>query len=351
MNLKKIGVVALLTISLTACKNDLEVFRSNYSLEVTNPKEVWNATDEVKIALKDDASLEADSIVWMQNAVRIKGAGGNTLSRKLTNEPLGELQYEAVVYKDGRSTVAKTVITRYHDQQPEIYSYDVVRTLPHNPKSYTQGLEFYKGKLYESSGKNGESALRIVNLENGETEQIVEQAPHIFSEGLTVLNDKIYQLTWQNGIGYIYDLNLKKIDNFTYDRSKQGWGLANDGKTIYKSDGSARIWKLNAKTLQEEGYITVTTNTAIIPKINELEWVNGKIYANVYNVNDNSIIIIINPENGALEGIMDMSGLAQKEPNFTTNDAVLNGIAYDKENDKLYVTGKYWTQLFEIKIK
>jgi glutaminyl-peptide cyclotransferase len=348
MNWKKISILAILTISITACKTDLEKFTENYALEVSNPKQVWGVGDEVKIVLKDPANMGADSVVWKQNALKIQGAGGFALSRKLTTNALGELLYEATVYKDGKMQTYNTTITRFYERPTAIYSHELVRILPHNKESYTQGIEFYKGNLYESSGQNGESALRLVNLETGETIQKTEQPLHIFSEGLTVMNDKIYQLTWQAGYGYIYDLNLKKIDDFKYNRSKEGWGLANDGNTIYKSDGSSRIWKINATTLAEEGFITVTTNKSIVPKINELEWVNGKLYANVYMQNG---FIIINPESGAVEAAVDLQPIIAKEPNYTPADNVLNGIAYDSVNDKLYVTGKRWTQLFEIRIK
>lgn len=347
MNWKKISLLAFLTITFTACKSDLEVFTENYALEISNPKQTWNTGDEVKIVLKDAANIGADSVVWKQNAGKIQDAGGFTLSRKLTNNDLGELLYEATVYKNGNMHTYGTTITRFYDKAATVYACEIVRTLPHNAESYTQGIEFYNGKLYESSGKNGESALRIVDLETGNTIQKTEQPRHIFSEGLTVINDKIYQLTYKAGYGYVYDLNLNKVDDFKYSRSKEGWGMANDGKTIYMSDGTSRIWKMNPDSMAQDNFITVTTDKRIVPKINELEWVNGKLYANVYLDN---LILIINPESGAVESAIDMRAIVAKEPNYTPSDQVLNGIAYDKVNDKLYVTGKKWTQLFEISI-
>lgn len=348
MNFKKIPFFCVLIISITACKSDLDIFKENYTLEISNPKATWNAGDEVKIVLQDDAGIGADSVVWLQNARRIKGAGGFTLSRKLTNNDLGELLFEAMIYKGNKVQTYATTLFKFYDKPATVFNYEVVRTLPHNEKSYTQGLEFYNGKLYESSGQNGESALRLVDLETGETLKKTDQPLHIFSEGLTVLNDKIYQLTWRAGYGYVYDLNLNKIDDFKYNRMKEGWGLANDGTLLYMSDGTSRIWKINPTTMEQEGFITVTTDKIVVPKINELEWVNGKIYANVYMQN---VLLIINPESGAVESAIDLNSLVAKEPNYSPNDQVLNGIAYDKENDKLYVTGKRWTQLFEITVK
>lgn len=347
MNWKNIAACIILISSLTACKNDLDLFKENYTLDITNPKSVWNDGDTVIFELKDAAQMGADSVVWKENARVIDGAGGFTLSRKLTNAHLGELLYEATVYKNGIRHTFNTTLTRFYDKPAALKSYELVRTLPHNAASYTQGLEFYKGDLYESSGQNGESALRLVNLETGETTKKMEQPLHVFSEGLTILNDKIYQLTWQSGYGYVYDMDFKKVDDFKYNRSKEGWGLANDGTTIYKSDGTARIWKLDPATLTEQGFITVTTDKAIVPKINELEFINGKLFANVYMSN---LILIINPATGAVESALDLSKIAVQEPNFNANDNVLNGIAFNPETNKLYVTGKRWKNMYEIAI-
>ncbi len=347
MNWKITSGLVLITILFSACESDFERFKENYTLEVSNKKEVWNTGDEVKIVLNDANGMGADSIVWYLNARKIKSGGDFTLSRKLTNNDLGELLYEATVFKEGKTHTFKTTMTHFHNEAPQVFNYELVRTLPHNVASYTQGLEFYNNNLYESSGQNGESALRLVNLETGETIKKTEQPLHIFSEGLTVLNDKIYQLTYRSGYGFIYDMNLNKIDDFKYTHSAEGWGLANDGKTLYMSDGTARIYKINPKTMAVESFITVTTNKSIIPKINELEWVNGKLFANVYLQNG---LLVINPESGAVEGAVDLQNIVSKEPNYTADDQVLNGIAYDRENDKLYITGKKWSQLYEIRL-
>ena len=168
-----------------------------------------------------------------------------------------------------------------------------------------------------------------------------------FGEGLTVLNNKIYQLSWREKTGFIYNLKtMEQTGTFIYGESKEGWGLCNDGKTIYKSDGTEKIWTLNPNTLAEMDYIEIFTNTSKINSVNELEWVDGKIYANVYQ---QSSIAIIDPKNGAVEGVIDLTDLKTHVTQHQKLD-VLNGIAYKGEPNILYITGKNWDKLFKIEI-
>ena len=167
-----------------------------------------------------------------------------------------------------------------------------------------------------------------------------------FGEGLTVLNDKIYQLTWKNRIGFIYDLELNNIGTFNYGNSQEGWGLCNDGNYIYKSDGTSKIWKLDPNTLEEIDFIDVMTDKSRIKNINELEYIDGKIYANTYQQN-RDVVIVINPSNGIVENVIDFSGLRDKVLQTADLD-VMNGIAYNK--GKLFVTGKNWNKVFEVKV-
>ncbi|HET8753819.1 MAG TPA: glutaminyl-peptide cyclotransferase, partial [Salinimicrobium sp.] len=218
-------------------------------------------------------------------------------------------------------------------------------------EAYTQGLEFYRDTLYESTGQYGESTLRKLNFETGEVLMSQELEDSYFAEGLSILNDKIYQLTWKEDVGFIYDVNtFEKIGSFSYYQSEEGWGLTNDGEKFYKSDGSEKIWILNGETLAEEGYIQTVTHSSISTKLNELEWVEGKIYANTYQKDG---VAIINPENGAIEGVIDFHGLRDNLGNEAELDPVndvLNGIAYNPNTKKLYVTGKDWDKLFEVEI-
>jgi glutamine cyclotransferase len=168
-----------------------------------------------------------------------------------------------------------------------------------------------------------------------------------FGEGLTVLNDKIYQLTWKEGRGLIYDVNtFETLGSFNYGQSKEGWGLCNDGRQLYKTDGSENIWILNAETLEEERFVQAYTNKGRLTNLNELEWVEGKIYANRYQKNG---VAIINPINGAIEAVLDFKDLKNKVTNHPGLD-VLNGMAYNPDTKTLFVTGKRWDKLFEVRI-
>jgi len=362
MNWKNSIFILVVVLSLSSCKSELDRFRANYSLEVTNEKKDWKEDDTVQISLLDAASLGVDSVVWTQNASKIDGVDGNTLSRKLNNQPYGELTFTATVYQNGRIARSSTSINRKNPEAPKIYGYSIVNTYPHS-NAYTQGLEFHNGRLYESAGQYGESNIRITQVETGEVLQEKELPDTVFAEGLTVMNNKVYQLTWKGRFGYIYDLDLNQTGQFKYGRSKQGWGLCNDGEFLYKSDGTDKIWKLDPETFEELEYIQIASTEKVyqvlkrkglnkksefITKINELEWVNGKIYANIWELN---IIMVVNPKNGALEAMIDLEKLKDQIPNWSKDDNVLNGVAYDQETNRLFVTGKRWDKMFEIEIK
>ena len=189
--------------------------------------------------------------------------------------------------------------------------------------------------------------MRKVDYASGNVLKNTDLADGYFGEGLTVLNDNIYQLTWQEDTGLIYDVKTFEPKGvFRYDLSKEGWGLCNDGTSLYKSDGTEKIWTLNTDTLTEDSSIEVFTNKGKIPSLNELEWINGKIYANIYQRNG---VAIINPETGAVEGVIDFTPLKELVTQHDGLD-VLNGIAYNPLTKTIFVTGKRWDKLFEVTI-
>nr|MBC8298100.1 glutaminyl-peptide cyclotransferase [Pelagibacterales bacterium] len=266
----------------------------------------------------------------------------------LNNYILGNQKVKAIIYSGSESYTLNSSFDIYSNVIPTLYKYEIINEFKHDDKAYTQGLEFYEGVLYESTGLNGKSSLRKVNYRTGEVLKSIKIDNEYFAEGITVLNDKIYQLTWKNQIGFIYNTNLEYINTFKYGNSIQGWGLCNDGEYIYKSDGTNKIWLLDKDTLEEIRNIEVMTNKSKIKNINELEYINGKIYANTYQLN-RDVVIIINPSNGAVEGVIDFTGirdLVKKTPDLD----VMNGIAYNPITNKIYVTGKNWNKLFEIKL-
>ena len=187
------------------------------------------------------------------------------------------------------------------------------------------------------------------NYETGEITKRIDLDDKFFAEGLTLIDNKIVQLTWRENVGFTYDPEtLEKTGSFTYNESKEGWGLCNDGKVIYKSDGSSRIWLLDPKTLAEKDYIEITDNKKVRKEFNELEWINGKIYANTYQYDS---IAIIDPSSGAIEAVIDLRSLKKKvQGGLDEDNEVLNGIAYKADEDRLFVTGKHWNKLFEIKV-
>lgn len=260
---------------------------------------------------------------------------------------LGEHLVEASLNFGGDTEIISQHITILNNQTPKVYSYKIINEYPHDVTSYTQGLEFYEGELYESTGQYRESKLRKVDYKTGEVLKNIALADEYFAEGLTILNHKIYQLTWKRGTGFVYDLEtFEKTGSFKYGNSKEGWGICNDGTKLYKSDGTEKIWTLNPETLIEESYIQAYHNKGKVVELNELEWVDGKIYANRYNKNG---VAIINPKTGAVEGVIDFTPLRKKVTQHPKLD-VLNGIAYNPDTKTLFVTGKRWDKLFEVEI-
>ncbi len=271
----------------------------------------------------------------------------NSIQLSLENVLLGKHNLSLKIYADDEVFKITQPLKIFNNKPPQILSYEVVNAYPHDMKAYTQGLEFYQDTLYESIGHYGKSELRKVDFETGKILKSHQLKDHYFGEGLTILNDKIYQLTWREGEGLIYDVNsFEVLDKFRYDKSEEGWGLCHDENYIYKSDGTDKIWRLDPETLEEIDFIQPTTHNSISEKLNELEYVNGKIYANTYQKDG---VAIINPQNGAIEAVVDFRKLKKQVKQHSDLD-VLNGIAYHPKTQKLYVTGKNWNKLFEVKV-
>lgn len=238
--------------------------------------------------------------------------------------------------------------TLLNDKAPKIYNYEIINEFSRGLDSYTQGFEFYNDTLYESLGRYGKSKLVKVDFKNGKQLKEAKLSSNYFAEGITIMNDKIYQLTWKEKVGFVYDVNnFNKLKSFDYKKSIEGWGICNDGLRLYKSDGTEKIWFLNSENQKEEGFIEVYTNKNKVVGLNELEWVEGKIYANRYLFEG---IAIINPSNGAIDGVINLSSLKGKVTQHE-NLNVINGIAYNKKRNSIFVTGKMWDKIFEIRIK
>jgi glutaminyl-peptide cyclotransferase len=225
-------------------------------------------------------------------------------------------------------------------------TYQVVHVYPHDPAAFTQGLVYLDGHLYESTGRNGQSSLRMVDLATGRVLQRFDLAPEYFGEGLTEWDSNLIQLTWKNSLGFVYDrfsFALKRT--FRYDG--EGWGLTHDSRHLILSDGTPVLRFLDTQSFAETGRITVRDESGrALSNLNELEYVRGEIYANIWGADQ---IIRISPATGRVLGRIDLTGLMDKSQ-LSDPDAVLNGIAYDARADRLFVTGKLWPKLFEIRI-
>lgn len=227
----------------------------------------------------------------------------------------------------------------------ELMTYEVVQAYPHDSSSFTQGLIFEDGVFYESAGLYGESSLRKVALETGEVLQQVDLPGMYFAEGLTVWDDTLIQLTWQEHIGFVYDKeSFAQVG--TFEVATEGWGLTQDGERLILSDGTANLYFLDPETFAVLDFITVTDQGQEIVNLNELEWVNGEVFANIWQTDD---IIRIDPETGEVLGWIDLSGLLPPEERSPETN-VLNGIAFDPEANRLFVTGKLWPKLYEIRL-
>jgi glutamine cyclotransferase len=228
------------------------------------------------------------------------------------------------------------------DREPVHYTYTVVNVYPHDEAAFTQGLVFEGGFLYEGTGLYGQSTLRRVELETGNVAQLHSLPDSLFGEGITIFEDRIVQLTWKSGKGFVYDRgSFDLLQQFEY--STEGWGITHDGSRLIMSDGTATLYFLDPETLQITGQVEVRDEEPV-DELNELEYINGRVYANIWKKDQ---IAIINPETGNVTGWIDLSGINDSEK---TSENVLNGIAYDQNGDRLFVTGKRWSQLFEIEL-
>ncbi|SNR44487.1 Glutamine cyclotransferase [Maribacter sedimenticola] len=349
MRIVKIICIILIPSLYMACGSGNQ--KASNLFEITIDKNVKKITqfDEIGVTIKNKKNKDINQVTYSIDGKDVP-LTNNTI--KIDVSTLGNKTLTAKINFEGETVVINKNIKVFSAKAPEIYTYTIIKEYPHDTGAYTQGLEFFNDTLYESTGKNGKSFLRKLDFSTGKVYEHINLDDSYFGEGITILNDKIYQLTWKSGLGFIYDLHtFKKLDNFQYGKSREGWGLANDGNKIFKSDGTEKIWFINPNTMTEEGYIETVTNSSIVNSANELEFVDGKLYANVYQ---KPSVMIINSNSGAIEGVINFSGLSDlitKSANWDKVNNVLNGIAYHPERKTFFVTGKFWDKMFEVKIQ
>lgn len=352
MNKYNLLAIILLALISSSCNETKKYF----SLNENNLAAQYMPKDLLLLSVINQEKKVIDSVVYTINSVKIGSVKGvSELNFELKNQKLGYQNITATVFFEGTTEIDSSRVELVSEIQPKLLTYTIVKTYPHDIKAYTQGLEFYRDTLYEgtgngagnSTGIRGISSLRKTDYKTGKVYKKVELEEKYFGEGITILNNKVYQLTWLNNEGYVYNADtFKKEKTFQYFKKIEGWGLTNDGEFLYQSDGSEKIYKLNPQTLTQVDYFNVYSMKDKVKEINELEWIDGKIYGNIYG---KDAIAIINPNNGSVEGIIDLSKL-EKLITKLPDTNVLNGIAYNAKTKTIFVTGKNWDKMFEIKI-
>lgn len=348
-------VLSFIGSSVLSCGGSNEGNSELFTIDTTNLKQQYQPQETLSLLVTNAKEEAIDSVVYFINDKKIGTSAGNKkFDFALNGQKFGYQNIKALVYYGGDTAETTGRVELVSGTDTKVLKYDIVNTYPHDGTAYTQGLEFYRDTLIEStgsgagpSGKRAISDIRKVNYKTGQVYKKTQLDAENFGEGATVLNGKIYQLTYKRNEGYIYDANtLKMIKSFPYFKQTEGWGLTNDGKNLYMTDGSEKIYILDPETMKEIDYVNVYTKGTKIKAVNELEWVDGKIYGNVYQM---EAIAVIDPKTGAVEGVLDLSALKAKTTATEDRD-VLNGIAYNPKTKTFFVTGKNWDKMFEIKI-
>ena len=323
-----------------SCSNEIETF----DILIESDDKILNKQSEIKLAITLNGKVTNYDFESYLNKIKIENI--TKLSESKFGSNIIEVKF---IHNDKERNISKS-IDIYSSSSPKLFDYKILNIYDHDISSYTQGLEFHNDILYESTGLNGFSSLKKIDLFNGNKILNTKFLDNeFFGEGLTIFDQRIIQLTWKNKVGFIYDLNsMNMIKSFNYNNSIEGWGLANDGEYIYKSDGTEKIWILDPETLQEISYIEIVTNNKKVKNINELEIVDDIIYANTYQFNKD-VVLAINKNSGEVLGIINFQDLREKVKDHPDLD-VLNGIAYYKKNNSFFLTGKKWNKIFEVEI-
>ena len=343
-----IHILLLISLfALAACANQEQAATDfTFGGNIQEGRFSLSDTLRLNIASKSGVAIEGIALRSSRHNAQYNAPSGN-LDIALSAFKLGRHDLTIDIQYEGKSISLTKDITIMSSVLPKVYTFEIVNAYPHPINAFTQGLEFDGDTLYESTGQYGESRLKRMDYKTGQVMNEVALARNFFGEGLTIVDDRVLQLTYREGTGFIYDkTSLNRIGTFAYPQSKEGWGLCHNDEFVYLSDGTERIWRLDPGTLEVVDYIEVYHNKGKVVGINELEWVDGKIYANRWQLNG---VAIINPDNGAVEGVIDFSPLKDRVLQHPGLD-VLNGLAWHPIKETLFVTGKRWNTLFEVTI-
>jgi len=316
----------------------------------------YKTGDVIRVKANYPASLKPDSVVYLLDSTKIASKKDtSSVTIKTDSLALGPRTITAKIYQGGKSQDDSINVNLLPAKAPEELTYVVEKRYPHDTASYTEGLLYQDGYLYESTGNEeqaeGHSKLRKVDLNTGKAVQEVKIDPKRFGEGSAIIGDKILMLTYkQPEAAYVFDKNtFKLLKTFTNKVGVEGWGMTFDGNKIYFDDSTNRIWFLDKDTYQQKGFIDVFDDKGPIDKVNELEYIDGRLYSNVYT---QDTILVINPKTGAVMQRVDMKNLwplSQRPKGFDNGENVLNGIAWDAKGKRMFVTGKKWPYLYQVK--
>lgn len=330
--------------------------------EPTSKCDEWvsRRMEKLKNVLRQSPTLPLSLSVLLPFLVLLLTACGTTPAATVTREPQANTATPAsattatvaptgvLVSPTATAESSESTATADAARDIPVFTYEVVNTYPHDPDAFTQGLVYDAGGiLYEGTGLRGESSLRKVDLETGEVLQIHRLAERYFGEGIAIYDGRIAQLTWESNVGFVYEKeSFEPIYDFEYPT--EGWGLTYDGERLIMSDGSATLHFLDPDTFEEMSSVEVQDADGPVTRLNELEYIDGAVYANVWTTER---IVRIDPETGQVTAWVDLTGLLSQEERAQLDRVdVLNGIAYDAENDRFFVTGKWWPTLFEIRL-
>jgi glutamine cyclotransferase len=355
MNKKSIITLAAAIMLIWSCKHKEGTANISLSPEAGAS---YKQGEKVTIKATYPADLKVDSIVYLLDSAKV-GLKKDSTALTLATDTLGlgARLLTAKVYYGGTVQETSTNFTLLAAKAPQMLTYSVEKVFPHDTSSYTEGLVYKDGFLYESDGgygvpppgmaSDGQSSLRKVEITTGKPVQNVLVDPKVFAEGISIVGNKIVQLTYKEKIGYVYDATtFKLLNTFQNNVGIEGWGMCFDGTKLYMDDSTNRIWLMDKDTYRAIGYIDVYDDKGPVNQINELEYIDGKLYANIYQTND---IIVIDPKTGAVLQKIDMTNLYPQNIRAAYAD-VLNGIAWDPQGKRLFVTGKKWPKLYQIKI-
>jgi glutamine cyclotransferase len=352
----RIGCLSALFLFLASCGGEKKKDTSESATHATLQITIETAKSKIGYACGDTVPLtiSTQNASTQPDSIHLK-ADGRIIYKGLVRLPFRYTWHSDTTFPglhtleaslpSAKADGASASVMLVSDVNPIAYTFEVIKTYPHDPHSYTQGLQYLQGFLYEGSGLYEHSRLRKVELQTGKILKEAKLAPEFFGEGITLFNNRIYELTWKSGLGFVYDTStFQEVGRFNY--GTEGWGLTTDGIKLIMSDGSSNLYFFD-KNFSFLGKVQVADDKGPVDLLNELEYINGLVYANVYQSNR---IVQINPGNGKVMGSMQLEGLLPRK-DYADDTDVLNGIAWDEKGKRLFVTGKNWPKLFEIKLK